>query len=293
MAEFDFARSLAAASAATSTALSLRKYQEQSKRREETAKLRGEALDEQTPAAIKALIKADPKNGQEVIRALTMMDERNRDQVRYQSEQTAKQMAWVEAADTEAEKSQRFDQIIDAMEKAGRQDAAQYRGKYSPALVENWMIKALSVDDLAKQMRFGQLKVAEKDGKPVYIQTSPAGKTRIAPVPEGVRPTQKEFAGTASGGGLKASDTNAIHRQATALYGGIIDPASGKVTGLNPDQERNVQAISSRASRIYADGQGKVTHSEAVAEAARELGIAVPKSKPKSIQEYLQEQTGK
>ncbi len=79
---------------------------------------------------------------------------------------------------------------------------------------------------------------------------------------------------TTGAGALKAADVNAIGRQAERLYGGIYDPATGKVSGLDPQTAAKVQSIQERAEEIYA--QGGLSHGQAVAKAARDAGITIP-----------------
>lgn len=78
---------------------------------------------------------------------------------------------------------------------------------------------------------------------------------------------------TGDSGGMKASDTNAIYREAASLYGGIFDPQTGQFSGLDKNGAQNALALSERASQLYQ--QGNVSHSQAVAQAAREFGIKV------------------
>lgn len=72
-----------------------------------------------------------------------------------------------------------------------------------------------------------------------------------------------------------ASDDNAIGSQATRLFGGVYDPATGRFSGLSPDKAQKVQAVHSAASEIYAASQGRLTHAQAVREAARRLRITI------------------
>jgi len=293
---FNLAQSIAAASKAADTALSLKEYSDEKTRDAAVKKARGEALDKGTPEAIQALMKLDPENAEATINALSAMDKRQREQVKLQSEETAKQILWVEQGATPEEKAARWDSVVDYMVKSGNQNAEQYRGKYSPALSQQFIMKAMTVDDINEQFSFGQLKVAEKDGKPVYIQTNEAGQTRVAPVPEGVRPTEKEFKGTTKGAGdafkMKASDSNSIRAAAAGLFGGTWDPQTGKVLGVQKDATAKVSSISERASQLYKDAQGQLTHDQAVAKAARELGIEIQSLNPRSLQSFLDEQVG-
>ena len=74
---------------------------------------------------------------------------------------------------------------------------------------------------------------------------------------------------------FKASDSNAIGSQATRLFGGVYNPSTGQFSGLDPTKTRQVQAVQSAAEELYAAGQGRLTHAQAVREAARRLRITI------------------
>lgn len=74
--------------------------------------------------------------------------------------------------------------------------------------------------------------------------------------------------------GLKSSDENAIYRYAAGLYGGVFDPATGEMMGLDPDEAKKVQALSTRATELIGQGRAYSRH-HAVSMAAREMNIDV------------------
>ncbi len=83
--------------------------------------------------------------------------------------------------------------------------------------------------------------------------------------------------GSGSGGGFefKPADSNAIGKQAERIYGGLYDPVTGRIGGLNPEQSAQIQAVQEEAERIYQENQGNVTHAVAVARASRKMGVNV------------------
>lgn len=85
----------------------------------------------------------------------------------------------------------------------------------------------------------------------------------------------KENEGPGGGFEYKASDDNAMGNQATRLFGGTYDPATGQFSGLDPEKAAKVQAVHAAATELYATAQGQITHAQAVREAARRLRIAV------------------
>ena len=76
---------------------------------------------------------------------------------------------------------------------------------------------------------------------------------------------------------LKAADYNAVSARVADLFGGTYDPMTGRIGGLSKDQSARVTGISERAAQIFQEGEGKVNHISAVAQAAREAGVNVPK----------------
>ncbi len=81
--------------------------------------------------------------------------------------------------------------------------------------------------------------------------------------------------GTGDGFEFKASDTNAIGTQVTRLFGGTYDPATGRFAGLDPQKANRAAAVHAAADELYMAGQGRVTHAQAVREAARRLRIVI------------------
>lgn len=142
-------------------------------------------------------------------------------------------------------------------ENLGIADPGELPDQYDPQLVQALSGKArerLSASDLVE--------VVGPDGRVTYV---PADEASGMQVPQ----EDKDF------GGLKSSDTNAIHRQAASLYGGVYDPQTGEFRGLDAGSAKNALAISEQASRIYQEGRGRVSHSEAVSRAARQSGIDI------------------
>lgn len=93
---------------------------------------------------------------------------------------------------------------------------------------------------------------------------------------------QQASAGQSEAFTVEAADSNAITRAAAELYGGFYDPVTQRFEGLR-GQEQNVLSVAEEASRIYAENQGRLPHSQAVAEAARVKGIDIERLGPRSI----------
>lgn len=96
----------------------------------------------------------------------------------------------------------------------------------------------------------------------------PQTGARVLP---GVKPRPRATgAGVGGPGGLKASDSNTINRQVVNAFGGLYDPVTGQISGLDPQQAKRVVDVSARASQIYQEGGGSVDHSTAVQRALQE-----------------------
>lgn len=74
-------------------------------------------------------------------------------------------------------------------------------------------------------------------------------------------------------GGFKAADSNAIKRAARALYATMWDPATDTFAGVSAEGERKALAVTALAEKIFQEES--VTHSVAVAKAARQMGIPI------------------
>lgn len=287
---FSLAESMAGAAAMGETRMALREYGEKKKKEDAIKAARTEAVDG-TPDSIKTLMKLDPEEGANLIDALSRMDERQRKNVKFGAERTAKQMLWVEQGANDEEKASRWDQVVDHMvNNLGQKDAAKWKGKYSPAQSQRFIMKAMTVDHINEQFAFGQVKVGMEGGKPVYFMTNKAGQVRVA---EKVKPTEKMVEGAPTKADkfkFKASDANSIRAAAAGLYGGTWSPETGRVMGVDKESTAKVLSISERAAKLYREAEGSISHDEAAAQAARELGIQIQKLAPRSIKDFLAEQ---
>lgn len=87
----------------------------------------------------------------------------------------------------------------------------------------------------------------------------------LEPIPGGPADKSQERSG------IEAADANAIYRQSVGLFGGMFDPITGRIGGLNREQAEQVQGIAARASQIYQQNQGQMDHASAVEMALREV----------------------
>lgn len=100
-------------------------------------------------------------------------------------------------------------------------------------------------------------------GKPGMFQShSLSGEIRPATVgaqPIGPKPAKE--------GAESTAPDSLMWRQAVAYFGGIVDPQTGAITGLDPTQTARTQDIAAKASRIYRESGGGISPAEAVQEA--------------------------
>jgi hypothetical protein len=83
-------------------------------------------------------------------------------------------------------------------------------------------------------------------------------------------------AGSDNGFAMKSSDSNSIRNASASLFGGMWDPQTGQYSGLNKEVNKEVAAVSAEAAKIYAANEGRIPHDQAVARAARKIGINIP-----------------
>ncbi|MCG8434057.1 MAG: hypothetical protein MJA83_08510, partial [Gammaproteobacteria bacterium] len=86
-------------------------------------------------------------------------------------------------------------------------------------------------------------------------------------------------------GAFKSADASEIRRQATQMFGGFYDPATGQFSGLDREKAAKVQALIEEAELIYREGG--VGHGEAIAQAARKLGINISNVRDLSLNDPL------
>jgi len=73
---------------------------------------------------------------------------------------------------------------------------------------------------------------------------------------------------------MSASDTNSLLAQAKIQFDAILDD-NGNFIGIRGEGDRALATLMERASQIYQDGQGHVTHASAIATAGREQGLKI------------------
>ena len=77
----------------------------------------------------------------------------------------------------------------------------------------------------------------------------------------------------ATGGGVDTSASNAMFRQAVSFFGGTMDPTTGRISGLDPNQSARVQELTALSEQMAA--QNNLPIAQAVQKAAEQLGFTV------------------
>ena len=246
-------------------------------------------------SALIEMAKYDIDSADKVRSFLESSNKEQREQFKHRNEILGRAAQW---ADT----PEKWDHAMGYLTAEGI-DVSAMRGKFS----EHERQKAIMFSGLMNDAvdTYGQpVEALDSDGKPAYVQFSKYGNTRKAvgysPMPnseplvsvyDDASPTGSRMVPRSQATGsygapqqqqskqftLSASDENAITRQAASLFGGIVDPTTGQISGLKEGQAEKVQAISDRASRLFYESEGRMTRSEATSAAAREFGVAIAK----------------
>ncbi len=89
--------------------------------------------------------------------------------------------------------------------------------------------------------------------------------------------------------GVKTAVYNSANASTATLFGGVYDPATGRISGLDKESSTRALQVSARAQELLTEGKVKEP-AVAVKMAAKEMGINVGQDKPTSIPEPSQRQ---
>lgn len=84
---------------------------------------------------------------------------------------------------------------------------------------------------------------------------------------------------------VKAADDSLISKNIATLFGGVYNPATGDITGLDKDQAKTVSQIQANASKIFKENRN-ITHNEASNMAYKEYETSLattPNPNPKTM----------
>lgn len=209
-----------------------------------------------------------PEEAKQTLDAYNAMDERQKAQADENIDAIGRMAAYVMQSEDPAAA---YSQVRSSLDPEMTQGMPE---QFDPNFVQMQLARARELDDLLanpEKVTVGAEDRLYRDGQVIDTAVSSAERDRQNSRGNALIRAKASGAG---GGSLKSSDTNAIYRQASSLFGGAFDPSTGRVSGLDGEAMGKVQSISEEASRLYADGEVN-THAAAVSQAARKLGIEV------------------
>lgn len=200
----------------------------------------GDGTGQVAQDARKDLLVLDPEGGKKFIDAIDAMSEKDLEQAERNIEETGRIAHYVLQAETPEEGERRYQLAKKNLPEAMQKKMPPH---YNSQWLQLQLARATSMDNIIKDQR--EAKKAEGKGK-----------------------DEKPFQ-------PKSADESLIYRQSVELMGGMMD-ADGNITALDPSVRPKVQAIAREASKIYTEGKGNVTRSEAVSRAAEKFGVTMP-----------------
>ena len=143
---------------------------------------------------------------------------------------------------------------------------AESMGDYSPSRATLMYYNGLTIDQLTRNpdvVTFGG-----KDQ--MYWNGLMTGETTSSNVLKDRAAMEREHIKQGGENGVKTGDESLIARQVAQDFGGTYNSVTNEIIGLSADDARMARDISARASRIYANNNGKMTRLEAVQKAFQE-----------------------
>lgn len=169
------------------------------------------------------------------------------------------------------------------------QDKTEMPEQYDETFVKFQLARAREIDDIIKNPEiktFGGEDIMYQDGREIARTASENALKRNQPEEYTLSPGSVRMRGDTAiadnprpseGAGLNSSDESLMFRQSVELLGGLFDQM-GNVQALDPTLRAKAQSIATQASQLYM--QGGFTRSQAVAEAARRMGVQIPGAGP-------------
>ena len=78
----------------------------------------------------------------------------------------------------------------------------------------------------------------------------------------------------------KSGDSNSLAEASAAVFGGFYDPLTRRFSGLNKEQQQQVLGLTEEGERLFRESGGQMGHRQAIAQAARNMGIEIPRVQP-------------
>lgn len=209
----------------------------------------------------KQLLIMDPEGMQQTADAVAQMDKNERER----TQQRAVAMAKVARQALESDDPEKTWEEL----KADVPKSLQQRmGEYSPSKAKMMYYNGLSMAELAKNPDIKEF--GSKEQK--YQNGLLTGETTSANVLRDRAAIEKERIKQRGENGLKVADENYFARETARQFGGIVNPLTNEITGLNDNQAAAARDINANASRIYRESGGKLSRAEALRRAFQEQG---------------------
>lgn len=234
-------------------------------------------------AAMQQLVTLDPAQAKQIGDYLQSADEKKREDMRQMNENTGRMAAIVLSSSNPERAYQTYRNSVPGNMRA------QMPEQYDETFVKFQLARAREIDDIIKNpeiVTFGGEDIMYQDGREIARTASENALKRDQPEEYTLSPGAVRMRGDTAiadnprateATAMNSSDESLMFRQSVELLGGLFDQA-GNVQALDPTLRAKAQSIATQASALYR--QGGVTRSQAVAEAARRMGVQIPGAGP-------------
>jgi|GEM_PF-3872947 len=244
-------------------ATQIKKAQEEQKaqsfKNEQNNALLNYAQNPEDEQATKQMLLFNPELMKQTADAIGKMDENERKR----AQDIALRLARIGAQVLESDDSAKTWEEL----KSGAPEQLQKQmGEYDPVKAKQLYFNGLSTAELTKNpdvVTFGGKDQMYRNG----LMTGETTSSNVLSDRAGI---EKERIKQSGENGLKTGDESLIARQVAQDFGGNYNPVTNEFIGLSAGDAKMARDISARASRIYANNNGKMTRLEAVQKAFQE-----------------------
>lgn len=211
-----------------------------------------------------ALVTISPAKADEVRKFFNEADEAKRTELVNTVDQMGQAAAYVQSSADPAAAYLRVKEMMP--EKVQAQMPAQYD--------ENYVLKSLSQATEMRQL-LDTLQPKEKAKPPANYEWAEDG-TSLRPIKGGpADPATK----AKEAGGLETAEANGIRSTVAVAFGGMYDPISGEISGLDPEEGSRMVDVVARAQEIAIAEPG-IAPARAASRALAEAGMSAPAAAP-------------
>ena len=250
--------------AETGNAMSALQLQQAQKGVADTAAIEGARNDAATAAGItgpeKTLLTIDPGKAAELKTYVQSLDDEGMKTLLSNVDQMGQAAAYIKSAeDPEAA----YLKVKGLLPKQLQQTLPPI---YDAGFVDHALAQSTEMHDLITGMKPGGSDALLKDAPANYMWTD-ASRTKLKAIPGG--PKDPTIKGTTT---LETTAANAIRSTVLSAFGGIYDPTTGEIGGLDPDQANRAIAIMADAEE-FAATEG-LPPAQAVKKAMAKAGVS-------------------